>query len=49
MRAVGLGQQGWLGQGWLGQQGSQAVGWGSTLCRAKYFYDLSLTFFDTRN
>ena len=26
----------------LGQQGSQAVGSGH--CRAKYFYDLSLTF-----
>ena len=31
----------------LGQQGSEAVG--SSLCRAKYFNDLSLTFFDTRN
>ena len=31
----------------LGQQGSQAVGSGH--CPAKIFYDLSLTFFDTRN
>ena len=33
----------------LGQQGSQAVGRGSSHCPAKNFYDLSLTFFDTRN
>ena len=32
----------------LGQQRSQAVGLGFELCRAKLFYDLSLTFFDTR-
>ena len=25
----------------LGQQGSQAVGPGSSLCRAKYFYDFT--------
>ena len=25
----------------LGQQGSQAVGPGSSLCRAKYFYNLA--------
>ena len=31
----------------LGQQGSQAVG--SSHCPAKKFYDLSVTFFDTRN
>ena len=33
----------------LGQQGSQALGSGSSLSRVKYFYDLSLTFFDARN
>ena len=32
----------------LGQQRSQAVGLGFET-RAKYFYDLSLTFFETRN
>ena len=31
----------------LGQQVSQAVG--SSHCPAQHFYDLSLTFFDTRN
>ena len=34
---------------WFGQQRSQGVGSGSSLCRAKYFYDLSLAFFDARN
>ena len=33
----------------LEQQGSQAVGSGSSLFRAKYFYDLSRRFFDTQN
>ena len=26
---------------WLGQQGSEAVGWDLSLCRAKYFYDFT--------
>ena len=26
---------------WLGQQGSEAVGPGSSLCHAKYFYDFT--------
>ena len=26
---------------WLGQQGYQAVGSGSSLCRANYFYDFA--------
>ena len=33
----------------LGQQLSEAVGLASSLCRAKYSYDLSLQVFDTRN
>ena len=38
---------------WLGQQRSpgqqQAEGSGSSLCRARCFYDLSLAFFDAQN